>query len=175
MNEFTFKTIYWGPDQSTEVIFEAIDELPPMENITACMIAALHGDDKLLMSRPERGWGLIGGHLEVGETPEECARREAEEEAAAILGKLQLIGRWTTKKKFHSPHNAKYPNMGYQLLYLAPVLELKEFTPQLEILERAVVPFSDIHRYHHRIDDFIDVLEYIQRRVQTMSTNRDSY
>jgi hypothetical protein len=58
--------------------------------------------------------------------PEECARREAVEEAAAILGKLQLIGRWVTKKKFHSPHNQKYPDQGYQLLYLAPVLELNE-------------------------------------------------
>jgi 8-oxo-dGTP diphosphatase len=167
MNDHTFKKIYWGPDQSTEVIFEATDELPPIEQITACIVAALHDNDNLVLSRPERGWGLIGGHIEPGETPEECVCREADEEAAAVLGELQLIGRWATKKRFHSPHNEKYPERGYQLLYLAPVLELKEFTPQLEIFERAVVSFSEIHQYHHRFDDFADVMHYIQDVVQS--------
>lgn len=160
MNKYKFKSTYWGDDQSTEVVFEAINELPPQELITACMVFAVHDKDKLVLSKPARGWGLPGGHREEGETAEECLLREAMEEAAVTLENLELIGRWTTKKRFHSPHNAQYPDQGYQLLYIANVKELNEFTPQHETLERIVVPISEVKDYHHDIDNFLPILHY---------------
>jgi hypothetical protein len=66
------------------------------------------------------------------------------EEAAITLVNIQLVGRWATKKRFRSPHNAKYPDQGYQLLYVADVKELNEFTPRLEIAGRIVVPISEV-------------------------------
>lgn len=160
MQEHTFKTIYWGDDQSTEVIFEAITELPPQDLITACMVIALHSGDSIVLSKPERGWGIPGGHREEGETAEGCLRREAMEEAAITLENVQLIGRWSTKKRFHSPHNAKYPDQGYQLLYVADVKELSDFAPQLEITERIVVPIFEVKNYHHDMDNFMPVFNY---------------
>ena len=160
MKKHSFKTIYWGSDRSTEVIFEPVRELPPQELITACMVFALHNKDNIVLSKPERGWGIPGGHREEGETAEECLRREAMEEAAIILENIQLIGRWVTNKRFHSPYNAKYPDKGYQLLYIANVKELNDFTPQLEITERIVVPISEVKNYHHDIDNFMPIFNY---------------
>ncbi len=161
MKKYSFKPIYWGDDLSTEVVFEPVEELPPQELITACMVFALYGKDGVVLSKPKRGWGIPGGHREEGETAEECLHREAMEEAAIILENIQLIGRWATKKLLHSPHNAKYPDRGYQLLYVAGVKELNEFTPQLEITERIVVPISEVKNYHHDIDNFMPVFNYV--------------
>jgi 8-oxo-dGTP pyrophosphatase MutT (NUDIX family) len=161
MKKRIFKTLYWGDDQSTEVVFEAINHLPPQELITACMVLAVHGKDRIVLSKPARGWGLPGGHREEGETAEECLLREAMEEAAMTLENLELIGRWSTKKRFHSPHNAKYPDQGYQLLYVANVKELNEFTPQLEITERTIVPIVELKDYHHDTDNFMPILNYV--------------
>ena len=36
-------------------------------------------------------WGSAGGHLEFGETLEECARREAKEEFGVEVGKLRYL------------------------------------------------------------------------------------
>ena len=155
-----FKTIYWGADKSTEVVFEPVNELPPQELVTACMVFAVHDQDKIVLSKPARGWGLPGGHREEGETAEECLLREAMEEAAVTLENCELIGRWVTRKRFHSPHNAKYPDQGYQLLYVADVKELHDFTPQLEITERIVVPVSRLLDYHHDIDNFLPIYNY---------------
>ena len=36
-------------------------------------------------------WGSAGGHLEFGETPEDCARREAREEFGVEVGELRYL------------------------------------------------------------------------------------
>lgn len=165
MKEYAFKTIYWGEDQSTEVVFEAVDGLPATELVTACMVFALHERDKVVLSRPGRGWGLPGGHREDGESIEDCLHREAMEEAAMTLENLQLVGRWATKKRFDSLHNAQYPDRGYQLLYVADVKELHEFTPQFEIAERIVVPIQEVKNYHHDIENIGPILDYIRDKM----------
>ena len=162
MNQF--KTIYWGDDASTEVRFETASERPPLEQTTACMIAALY-NGSLVMSRPARGWGLVGGHIEKGETTEACIRREAMEEAAIEIDDLELVGYWKTKKVFESSTNAAYPAIGYQLLYTGKVTKIYDFMPQLEIEERAFVPFAEVPRYHHAISDFEEVYSYLADRL----------
>lgn len=56
------------------------------------------GTGKLLMQRRADGgtWGLIGGYMELGETPEAAARREALEETGLSVGRLELFDVFST-------------------------------------------------------------------------------
>lgn len=154
-----FRTTYWGKDRSTEVTFKPSEELPPQDRVTACMVIAIH-DGRLVMSKPARGWGIIGGHLEPGESVEMCVRREAMEEAAVELGELKLAGHWATRKLFESDENSQYPSEGYQLLFEADVTKVHAFTPQLEIKDRTFVALDRVHEYHHDFDLFEDIWAY---------------
>lgn len=44
------------------------------------------------LRRDNRCWGLIGGGMEIGESFEQTARREALEETGLTLGALELLG-----------------------------------------------------------------------------------
>lgn len=155
-----FPVVFWGPDQSTEVRFQAALTLPPDESISACMVLAITEDGQTVVSKPNRGWGLPGGHREAGETAEECLRREAMEEAAVELGELELVGYWVTKKRFDSEHNRQYPSPAYQLLYTASVITVHDFQPALEVSERAFIGLHEMEHLHHDFTSFKDVFEH---------------
>lgn len=46
---------------------------------------------KRLSKLGEKTWGLVGGHLEFGETPEECLKREILEEIGLEMISAELI------------------------------------------------------------------------------------
>jgi 8-oxo-dGTP pyrophosphatase MutT (NUDIX family) len=163
MTDREFGVVYWGDDQSTEVQFRPVTTQPPLDLITACMVFATTDTGHIAMSKPARGWGLVGGHREPGESPEDCARREAREEAAIELGDLELIGHWATKKVFESDANRHYPPLGYQLLYRATISRIDEFIPMLEVSDRVFVSPWDVANYHHNFGNFEEVMKYIQR------------
>lgn len=160
MKDFSSTETYWGVDRSTRVIFEPGHEVPVQDSVTSCFVFAIVEGNLLVMVRPTRGWGLPGGHLEPGETPEECARREMSEEAAVDLGELSLVGWWRAKKEFSSAHNEKYPNEALQLLYVAEVTSVNQFNPEHEVSERAFVPFEKVADYHSNFERFESVLKY---------------
>lgn len=124
------------------------------------MVIAFTDDNKIAMSKPERGWGIPGGHREAGESIEECLRREAIEEAAIELGELTFIGYWATKKVFESVHNKHYPSKAHQLLFLADITKIHEFHPELEVSERAFVPLHEVEKMHHNYDSFKAIYEH---------------
>ena len=84
--------------------FYLSSELPPAELCTAVFCVAITPEGKVVLSRPERGWGMLGGHIEEGETLEAALVREAQEEGGFMPVNPHLFG---YKKIIHSepvPH-----------------------------------------------------------------------
>jgi len=54
------------------------------------------------------GWYMPGGGAKRGETMEEAARREAQEEVGADMGDLSLLGVYTHFGEHKSDHNALF-------------------------------------------------------------------
>lgn len=67
----------WGDNLAWEV-YETTTP-PPAELCTAVMCVAVR-EGKVVLARSVRGWGMLGGHIEDGESLEEALKREALEE-----------------------------------------------------------------------------------------------
>lgn len=110
---------------------------PPRELVTSAFVLAFKGD-RLLMSRlTYRGWDIPGGHVEVGETPQETARRELYEETGANVDALEVLA--YDKFFIHGavPDGYRYPApVSYQLFYSARLANLESFAETEEVRER---------------------------------------
>lgn len=68
-------------------------------------IAIFYQGRVLLDHRRDGKWGLIGGSLELGESLEDCALREALEETGLVVHQLRLLGVFS-----HPSRIIEYPN-----------------------------------------------------------------
>jgi len=94
------------------------DVLPELSLITAVLCVAIH-DEKIILMRAKRGWGMIGGHIESGETVIEALTRESQEEGGFTPESPQLFGyrEITAKVPINHPSNdTMYP---YPTSYIA--------------------------------------------------------
>lgn len=78
----------WGEAISWE-LYQTVN-LPPAELCTAVMCVAI-ADDKVVLARSEQGWGMLGGHIEQGETLDAALFREAREEGGFIVDRYELF------------------------------------------------------------------------------------
>lgn len=159
-NNKSFKKITWGKQKETEVEFQINDTLPPTELISTCFVIPYY-KGKLVLTRFEGGWAFAGGHIEEGETAIECLRRECMEESSIVLGEPKLVGRWVATRKFVTDFNREYPDVAYQLQYVAEVKELKEFNKTEEFLERTLIDKKDLRDYYIHYDKHGEVLDYV--------------
>jgi|GEM_PF-571352 len=82
----------WCADVRWE--FYLSNQLPEALPCTAVFCLALTSDEPLrvVLTRNHRGWELLGGHLEPGESLEQALHREALEEGGFCVSSAQLFG-----------------------------------------------------------------------------------
>lgn len=159
MEKPIFPVVYWG-NRSSRVQFEILSAPPNRELVTSCMVYVCH-KNKILLSKPERGWGLPGGHREQNESAEACAIREVYEETGIEISNLQLAGGWKIEKLRQTQSNKRYPKLSYQLLITAKVKAIGEFNPKHESIERIFVKPNEISSYHHNFKPHAAVFNYL--------------
>lgn len=123
--------------QPNEYQLVLADEMPPVALITSVVGLIFDGDRFLMTKLVARGWDVPGGHVEVGETPEETVRRELMEETAVIPQSLTLFAHAKITIHAPKPDNYKYPYpVSYMLFYVGGVGEIRPFLPTAEAEDR---------------------------------------
>ena len=85
-----------------------------------------------------------------------------EEEAAVEidLDTLQVVGGWLIKKLHKTEKNSKYPDLAYQLLFIADIKKVNEFKERFEVHQRIFVPIKDVINYAGG-PNFIPIFNYV--------------
>lgn len=128
----------WLPQPNESRIILS-SQLPPLELTATALVLAFDRDRLLQTHLTARGWDIVGGHIEPGESLEEAARREAYEEAGARLKELHVLGYQHLRLLGPRPHLYRYPYPeSYQAFYWARIEALDEFIPTEEARARAL-------------------------------------
>lgn len=153
----TTLTTKWGKHTVT-LTWVPATELTDNFHVTSTHGFCFHEGKVVLVNLDTRGWDIPGGHMEAGETPEECFAREAMEEAT-ITGNAQMIGYILVDNR-KDPHfiPGKYPEVGRQVYYRMDVEEYLPFQGVFEASERKLVEVSEVPAHHDGWNEIMDAI-----------------
>jgi 8-oxo-dGTP pyrophosphatase MutT (NUDIX family) len=145
----------WG-EEGVEWELHRSQTLPNPQDCTAAFCVAITKDTKIVLEREKRGWGMIGGHIDDGETVEQALARECLEEGGFRAKEFVLFGYRriiASKPATHPTPGKAYPfPISYIAYYFARSdKELAEPTEK-EVLEVGTFSFKEIENLS--IEDF---------------------
>ena len=117
-----------------EEIRKKVGDMPIILNSAGVIITDAEGSVLLCYRMDTKDWGLPGGYMELGETFNETAMRELQEEMSITINNLALFNIFSGAEFYH-----EYPNVDkvYSVLviYLASEYESKITVDNKEINE----------------------------------------
>jgi len=126
----------WSEDITWELYATSV--LPPVELCSAVMCVAIR-NDSIILTRSERGWGMLGGHIENDETLDEALYREALEEGGFVIDSHHLfaVRKITSTRPIpHQQEGKTYPHpIGYLPYYVATTKQELQSPTGDEIIE----------------------------------------
>lgn len=140
-------------DSNTQWRLHETAELPPAALCTAVFCVALTTEAEIVLARSARGWGLVGGHIEPGETAFQALARESLEEGGFTPDNPQLFGvmEITSQQPVLRQHSSttRYPfPRSYQLYYHATAAKPLAKPTGEEIMESQIFSLEAARELH---------------------------
>lgn len=139
--------------------FKKPEDGPSPEKVSSVfLIAFIEG--KMVVSRNERGWDILGGHVEASDTDLLAAvRRESKEEGGlAFTEAVPFAYSWTEDPEYKDK---------VMLYYVTDTCELGEFIPAEDVFERAVMALNEfLAAYQGDKAVMADIVRHAQEALQ---------
>ncbi|MFC7370289.1 NUDIX hydrolase [Fictibacillus iocasae] len=140
--------VNWG-ESRVKLTWEETSLLPANDFITSAHGFCVKENKLLLVNLCDRGWDFPGGHMEPGERPVDCFKREALEEGY-VAGDCELLG-YITVDHSENPawtENSRYPKIGYQVFYKMDIKEWLPFEGKHESVQRKLIDPTEVSLYY---------------------------
>lgn len=144
-------TTYVNWDEArVKLTWKAGSSLPDRKLITSVHGFCFQDNQLLLVDLNHRGWDFPGGHIEAGENPVDCFKREAMEEGY-VEGKCRLLGCITVDHCENTLWNKEsgYPKLGYQVFYRMNIEQMHPFQAEFESARRIFIKPQQVADYYH--------------------------
>lgn len=141
--------VNWG-DSKVKLTWKSDCLIPSHDLITSVHGFCFYDNKLLLVDLNHRGWDFPGGHIELGETPEACFKREAREEGY-VEGECRYLGHIIVDHNDNPNWNEEspYPNVGYQVMYRMDIKQLYPFNAEYESAQRIFINPREVADYYH--------------------------
>jgi len=129
----------------------------------AVLVFAWQGDQVLVAAIADRGWCIPSGRVEPSESSEYAVRREALEEAGAILKDIQYIGCYQMSER---------SEVRWADCFAAHVEKLIDFQADTESKGRRFVPLDELPTMYHLWNELTAKVFEHSRAVMERSESR---
>jgi 8-oxo-dGTP diphosphatase len=140
-----FPRVRWKRELATFVAGAITDGSAPTP---AALVFPFYGDRLVLADIVTRGWCIPSGHLESGETAEQAVRREALEEAGAVLGRTVPLGHFVL-----TDHESG--TIRHAPTFVAEVTGLSELPSGSESRGRMLAAIEEVATFYFAWDDLL--------------------